>query len=195
MIEVSTEDNIFTILVLDDEAPIVKAMTRVLNRMPNEWLDGRLDIHGFTDSDEALASMRDYRYDLIVSDLRMPRIDGIEFLRQTLEIQPDAMRIVISGHADLPTVMKAINDTQVYRFIDKPWNDTELLMGVAQALRNSALQQENQRLADLVREQRSTISKHEAALRDLEAESPGITHVERDESGAIMLDESEFDDD
>lgn len=195
MIEDSTEANIFTILVLDDEAPIVKAMTRVLNRMPNAWLNGRLDIHGFTDSDEALASMRDYRYDLIVSDLRMPRIDGIEFLRQTLAIQPDAMRIVISGHADLPTVMKAINDTQVYRFIDKPWNDTELLMGVAQALRNSALQHENQRLADLVREQRSTISKHEAALRELEAESPGITHVERDESGAIMLDESEFDDD
>jgi len=195
MIEETGRDNVYAILVLDDEAPIIKAMTRVLHRMPGEWLNGRCEVHGYVDPDEALASLREREYDLIISDLRMPRIDGIEFLRQTLAIQPGAMRIVISGHADLPTVMSAINDTQVYRFIDKPWNDTELLMGVAQALRNCALQRENQRLADVVREQRSMISKHEAALRELEADSPGITHVERDETGAIMLDESEFDDD
>jgi len=195
MIEEAGQADIHKILVLDDEEPIIKAMTRVLHRMPNEWLSGRCEVHGFSDPDEALASMRDHEYDLIITDLRMPRIDGIEFLRQTLAIQPDALRIVISGHADLPTVMSAINDAQVYRFIGKPWNDTELLMGVAQALRNSVLQRENQRLADLVRKQRSMLSKHEAALRELEAESPGITHVERDETGAIVLDESDYDDD
>lgn len=184
----------YAVLVLDDEAPIVKAMQRVLARMPTEWLDGRCNVYGYTDPDEALASMRERNYDLIVSDLRMPHMDGLEFLRQTLAIQPDAMRIVISGHADLPTVMSAVNDTQVFRFIDKPWNDTELHMGVAQALRNCMLQRENKRLADLVREQRSMISRQEAALQDLEAESPGITHVERDETGAIFLDENEFDD-
>ena len=57
------------------------------------------------------------------------------------------------------------------------------------------LQRENQRLADLVREQRSTISRQEAALRDWKRKVPGITHVERDETGAIFLDENEFDND
>lgn len=188
-------DSTYAVLILDDEPPIVKAMTRVLSRMPGEWLDGRCQVFGFNDPDEALASLRDRNYDLIISDLRMPHMGGLEFLRQALAIQPDAMRIVISGHADLPTVMSAVNDVQVFRFIDKPWNDTELLMGVAQALRNCMLQRENKRLADLVREQRSTISRQEEVLRDLEAESPGITHVERDETGAIFLDESEFDND
>lgn len=192
--EMDTEAG-YAVLVLDDEPAIVKAMTRVLARMPGEWLDGRCRIFGFNDPDEALASLRDRRYELIISDLRMPHMDGLEFLRQALTLQPDAMRIVISGHADLPTVMSAVNETQVFRFINKPWNDTELLMGVAQALRNSMLQRENRRLADLVREQRSMISRQEEALRELEADSPGITHVERDETGAIFLDEHEFDDD
>ncbi len=184
----------YAVLVLDDEPAIVKAMTRVIARMPSEWLEGRCEVHGYNDPDEALASMRERDYDLIISDLRMPRMGGLEFLRQTLDIQPDAMRIVISGHADLPTVMSAVNDAGVFRFINKPWNDTELHMGVAQALRNCMLQRENKHLADLVREQRSTISRQEEALRDLETESPGITHVERDETGAIMLDESDLDD-
>ncbi len=195
MIEESKSGHTFHILVLDDEDPIVRAMTRVLRRMPEEWLDGNCQVHGYQDPDEALASLRDRSYDLIISDLRMPRMDGISFLRQTLAIQPDAMRIVISGQADLPTVMSAVNETQVFRFIDKPWNDTELQMGVAQALRNSLLQRENRRLADLVREQRSMISRHEEALRELEAESPGITQVKRDASGAILLDDSDFDED
>ncbi|KGI78242.1 response regulator [Oleiagrimonas soli] len=183
----------YSLLVLDDEPQIVKAMTRVLARMPSEWLDAPCDVRGFSDPHEALASLGERSYDLVISDLRMPLMNGMEFLRQSLDLQPDAMRIVISGHADLPTVMAAINDVQVFRFIDKPWNDTELQMGVAQALRNCMLLRENKRLADVVRVQRSTISKHEQALRDLEADSPGITHVERDETGAIFLDESEFD--
>ncbi|GAB3038434.1 MULTISPECIES: response regulator [Oleiagrimonas] len=185
----------YSLLVLDDEPQIVKAMTRVLARMPSEWLDAPCAVKGFTDPHEALASLGERNYDLVISDLRMPIMNGLDFLRQARELQPDAMRIVISGHADLPTVMSAVNDTQVFRFIDKPWNDTELQMGVAQALRNCMLLRENQRLADVVRVQRSTISRQEEALRDLEADSPGITHVERDETGAIFIDENEFDSD
>lgn len=185
----------YSLLVLDDEPQIVKAMTRVLARMPSEWLDAPCAVQGFTDPHEALASLGERNYDLVISDLRMPIMNGLDFLRQALELQPDAMRIVISGHTDLPTVMSAVNDTRVFRFIDKPWNDTELQMGVAQALRNCMLLRENQRLADVVRVQRSTISRQEEALRDLEADSPGITHVERDETGAIFIDENEFDSD
>lgn len=183
----------YQLLVLDDEAHILKAMTRVLARIPPDWLNEPCQVHGFQDPEAALASLGERNYDLIISDLRMPLMDGMSFLKHALQLQPDAMRIVISGQADLPTVMAAVNDIRVFRFIDKPWNDTELQMGVVQALRACTLLRENQQLADVVRVQRGTISRQEAALRELEAESPGITHVLRDESGAIFLDEAELD--
>ncbi len=183
----------YQVLVLDDEPSILKAMTRVLMRIPEGWLAEPCQVHSFEAPEEALASLGDRDYDLIISDLRMPGMDGLSFLKQALQIQPDALRMVISGQADLPTVMAAVNDIRVFRFIDKPWNDTELQMSVVQALRTRMLLGENQRLADVVRVQRGTISKQEQALRELEADSPGITYVERDETGAIYIDESELD--
>lgn len=181
----------YTILLLDDEPAILRAMARVLGRIPDDWLDAPCEIKRFTEPLEALKSLGDVQYDLIVSDLRMQDMDGLTFLRQALEFQPEAMRIVVSGHADRNAVMSAVNDTQVFRFVEKPWNDTELQMVAAQALQTCTLLRENQRLADLVRMQRGTISRQEVMLRQLESECPGITQLERDESGAIYIDENE----
>jgi DNA-binding NtrC family response regulator len=121
----------------------------------------------------------------------MPGVDGLAFLRQTLDLQPDAIRIVISGHGDLPAIMTAINDIRIYRFVAKPWDDAELQLTLALALQARGLQRENQRLADEVRVQRGKLSKQDAILHQLEAECPGITHVEYDETGAIILGEDD----
>lgn len=181
----------YNILVLDDQPAVVNAMRRVIERIPRDWLDSRCRVHGFDNPSNALESLRDTAYDAIISDLRMPGVDGLEFLRQTLDLQPQAVRIVISGHGDLAAVTSAINDIRVYRFIAKPWDDAELQLTLALALQAHELQRENQRLADEVRVQRGKLSKQEAILRQLEAECPGITRVERDDSGAIILDENE----
>lgn len=183
--------SMYTLLVLDDEPAIVHAMTRILKRMPQEWLREPCTLKTFTDPLKALQSLADVPYDLIISDLRMPGMDGLTFLRQALEFQPEALRMVVSGHADRDAVLSAMNDTRVFRFVEKPWDDSELQLAVVHALQTSALMHENQRLADLVRMQRGTISRQEAVLRELESECPGITQLQRDETGAIYLDEND----
>lgn len=178
----------YKLLLLDDEQPILNALVRVINRIGPERLGGPCRINAFTDPGEALDSLRGEPYDLVVTDFRMPDMTGLDFLREAIALQPEVARIIISGQADLPTVVAAINDTQVFRFVAKPWDDGELQLAVVQALEVHALRRENQRLADLVRAQQGTISRQEAVLRQLEAECPGITRVERDENGAIYLD-------
>jgi DNA-binding NtrC family response regulator len=178
----------YRLLLLDDERSILNALARVINRIAPERLGVPCEIRAFTEPAEALASLQDEPYDLIITDFRMPTMTGLDFLREAIRHQPHIARIIISGQADLPTVVAAINDAQVFRFVGKPWDDGELQLAVIQALHVYALGRENQRLADLVRVQQGTISRQEAVLRELEAECPGITRVERDETGAIYLD-------
>lgn len=182
----------YNILILDDQPAIINAMRRTIDRIPPDLLDSRCRVHGFDNPANALESLHDVAYDAIVSDLRMPGVNGLDFLRQTMELQPDAARIVITGYGDLPAAIAAINDIKVFRFVSKPWDDAELQLTVALALKNRGLQRENQRLADEVRVQRGELSEHDAMLRELEAECPGITHVERDDTGAIVLVENDL---
>lgn len=182
----------YKILVLDDEPSIVNAMTRVIARMPEAWLDSPCKVVPFNHPLQALRSFDENAYDVVISDLNMPVMDGLTFLRQAREFQPTAMRIVVSGQGDLPTVLAAVNETQVFRFVPKPWNDMELQLAVFQAMQASKLQRENQRLADQVRVQRGMLSEQDAVLRELELDSPGITRLNRDADGAIYLDEGEF---
>ena len=182
----------YNILVLDDQSAIINAMRRAIDRIPSELLDSHCRVHGFDNPENALGSLRDVAYDAVISDLRMPGVDGLDFLRQARAFQPDAVRILISGYGDLPSAMAAINDIGVFRFVAKPWDDADLQLTLALALQTRAMQRENQRLADEVRVQRGQLSKQDALLRELEAECPGITRVERDDTGAIVLGEHDL---
>lgn len=177
----------YNILVLDDQSAIINAMRRAIDRIPSELLDSRCRVHGFDNPGNALQSLHDVAYDAVISDLRMPGVDGLDFLRQARKLQPDAIRILISGYGDLPSAMAAINDIGVFRFVAKPWDDADLQLTLALALQTCAMQRENQRLADEVRVQRGQLSEQDTLLRELEAECPGITRVERDDTGAIVL--------
>ena len=180
----------YNILVVDDEPPIVNAIRRVLGRIPASWLAQPCAITSFNDPAEALQSLGgDTAFDVVIADLRMPGMGGLEFLRHAQQLQPDAMRIIISGHGDFSVVLAALNDTQVFRFVPKPWDENELQLAVVQALLTGDLQRENQKLADRVRAGAGSGAEGAASLRKLEAECPGITHVVRDEAGAICIDD------
>jgi DNA-binding NtrC family response regulator len=180
------------ILLVDDEENILNALRRVLSAQDAQAPGGgRPTVETFSSPHEALQRAHDTAFDLVISDYRMPQMNGVDFLKSFKAIQPDAARMVLSGYADLDGIIGAINEAQIFRFLAKPWHDSELKSAVAQALAHRALLMENQRLADLVRLQQGKLSKQEMELRRLEQEAPGITRVNWGPNGEVMLDEGD----
>jgi DNA-binding NtrC family response regulator len=170
----------YRILIVDDETNILSALKREL--MAEDYM-----VDSFSSGADALAQANKSQYDLVLSDYRMPHMNGVQFLNEFKALQPQAVRLILSGYADFGALLKAINEVKIFRFISKPWNSEELKVSIAQALAHQAILLENQRLADLVRSQEDLLDKHRSVLERLEAESPGITKVNWDENGYIVL--------
>jgi YesN/AraC family two-component response regulator len=184
------------ILIVDDDESILKALRRLLILTPctiGETSE-KLQVDYFTSPLEALEKARNTAYALVLSDYRMPQMNGVQLLRALREIQPDAARLILSGYADLNGLISAINEAGISRFISKPWNDYELIATLGQVLTLRELTLENQRLADQVRLAAGAISPEEIERKRLEAIEPGITQVTWGPDGSILLDESLLDD-
>jgi two-component system, probable response regulator PhcQ len=183
------------ILIVDDEEPILNALRRLLSLTPCTVGDKtfRLKIDTFTSPQAALEKASFTAYDLVLSDFRMPAMNGVQFLKAFRELQPDAARLIISGFADLNGLIGAINEAGISRFIPKPWNDYELVAAIAQVLALREVTLENQQLADQARLEAGAISAEEIERKRLEAEEPGITKVIWGADGSVLLDESLLD--
>lgn len=114
--DIAEEAYAMRILLLDDEPFLLKAMQRELRVRP-QWI-----VHTFSRVDEALDALRSRPYDVIVSDFKMPEFDGICFLQWARQIQPEALRILLTGYADQQILADAINKAQIHRYIAKPWS-------------------------------------------------------------------------
>ncbi|MDR3387871.1 MAG: response regulator [Rudaea sp.] len=183
----------YRIMLVDDEPNILSALKRVLATIPVDTLDGeKPEIETFTSTDEALIRASSIPVDLVISDYRMPGMNGIEFLSRVIAYQPNIARLILSGNADLDAVVEAINKLQIFRFITKPWHDFELKSSISQALAARALAVENQQLADVVRVQNDRLKRHEAELQRLETESPGITKLKRSADGGILIEDDDY---
>ena len=183
------------ILIVDDDESILKALRRLLTMTPCTVGEQsfKLTVDLFSTPLDALEKAKHTPYDLVLSDYRMPVMNGVEFLRAFRKIQPDAARLILSGYADLNGLIAAINDAGISRFISKPWNDYELIAAIGQALALRALTLENQRLADQARLAMGAISEEEIERKRLEAAEPGITHVNWGPDGSVLIDESLLD--
>lgn len=133
-----------TLLCVDDEASIRNALRRVF--MEEEWR-----VFFAKDGAEGLEIFRREPVDLVLSDFRMPGMDGVEFLKRAKAIRSDCVRIVLSGYADINLIVQALNEGEIYRFLVKPWNDEELLHNLRKALEHHRLGRENARLAEELR--------------------------------------------
>lgn len=175
------------LLLVDDEANILSSLRRALHGMAH---GAGIEAHAlecFTSAHEALERAQHTAFDLVISDYRMPEMDGVEFLSRLIEIQPDIARMVLSGYADLQAVISAINRVQIFRFVQKPWNEYELETAIRQALEHRQLMLDNRELADLVRMQQGLLSRHELEMKKLEQQFPGLTQVKRRADGSIDL--------
>ncbi|MCK4223589.1 MAG: response regulator [candidate division Zixibacteria bacterium] len=165
------------ILIVDDEENILSALKRLFRRE-------NYQIFTAESGEEGLKILDEHEVDLIISDLKMPSMNGVEFLTKAKQKNSDALRIMLTGHADLKSVIDAIDQGEVYRFLLKPWNNEELKMTIKQALDFYYVQKENKVLARTVKRQNKVLEK-------LEKEHPGITTVNKDQDGTILLDVEE----
>ena len=115
------------ILIVDDD----EAVARLLERMMQQITD---DVVVTYSGDDALVACRQRSFDLVISDMRMPGIDGIELMHLMSVDYPSTRRMILTGHADLEQTMRAINQGRVHRYLTKPWATDELLDAVREEL-------------------------------------------------------------
>jgi response regulator RpfG family c-di-GMP phosphodiesterase len=151
------------VLLVDDEESILNSLRRLLRGQPFEVLLA-------TSGAQALEIMAQQPIDLVMSDARMPNMDGATLLGHIHQRYPTTTRILLTGYADLPTIIKAINEGQIHRYISKPWNDDEILLTLRQALAHQHSERERERLELLTRQQNdqlkslnTTLEKHVAS--------------------------------
>lgn len=131
------------VLCVDDEHNILKSLRRLLIAEPIQLLIA-------TSGQEALALMQQHVVDVIISDMRMPTMDGAEFLRLAYQMQPDSYRILMTGYADMQSTIAAVNEGKINRYIAKPWNNQELLTAITDGLTLRQLQKSNAALQQRV---------------------------------------------
>mgnify|MGYP000462822446 FL=1 len=143
--------DMYQVMLVDDEDYILKALKRTIN-MYTDW-----DVETYQDPREALRRARTTVFDAVITDYMMPEINGLELLQELRDIQPDTIRILLTGVIDIETVMSAINKAGAFRFIPKPWDDDQLLDNIREGLKFRDILLENRILAETVREQRKTL--------------------------------------
>lgn len=168
------------IMVVDDEQMVLDAIRREIKSPGREILL-------YEKSMEAAQALEHEDFDLIITDYRMPEMDGVQLLERAKRLKPRTLRVVISGESDWQFLKDAINYAEIYRFISKPWNEFDLKSTVEQALAYADLQKRNAELLAEVHSQQSKIEQQRREIARLEKSSPGITHIDRDEDGAIVI--------
>gem|GEM_PF-245814 len=153
-----------TILCVDDEANVLKALKRI-------FLDEDYQVLTASSGSEALSLLAGHQpIQVVLSDYRMPEMDGIAFFKEVHDRWPDTIRVVLSGYADTATVVAAINEGQIYKFIPKPWNDEELKVTIAKAVERYFLIKANRELTEELRRANAELSRNAEQLEAMVAQ-------------------------
>jgi len=166
-----------TILLVDDEENVINSIRRSLRKEGYQILS-------CTNARQALELLQTEDVDLIISDQRMPGMSGMDFLIQAKKLRPHTIRILLTGYSDMEVAIKAINEGKLFRFLSKPWDDTELKVTILNAMKLRKILIENRNLM-------AQVQKQQDYIQSLEARYPGISQVKRDRTGAIILEDSE----
>lgn len=162
------------VLFVDDERAILDSIQLNLRRQPYTVLTAG-------SGEEALKILAEQPADVVISDERMPGMNGAKLLGEINQRYPETVRMMLTGQASLEAAVQAINEGHIFRFLSKPINPVDLVQNVEMALQFKQLAQQSRRLVATSKAQRNLIAR-------LEDEHPGITQLDHDEDGAITLD-------
>lgn len=161
--ETTSTPSVPTLLFVDDEPSILSALRRLCRPQGYRVL---LAESGAA----ALDILNSEPVDLIVSDMRMPQMDGAELLSIVRQRWPAVMRLLLTGYADIGSTIAAINQGEIHRYIAKPWDEQDILLSVSDSLKRLQLERENRRLAALNQAQNEQLQAANAQLQDLIAQ-------------------------
>ncbi|MEJ7807045.1 MAG: HD domain-containing phosphohydrolase, partial [Telluria sp.] len=163
-----------TVLCVDDEPNILASLKRLFRPLGYQVLTAESGAAGL-----ALLETTS-RVDLVISDMRMPEMDGARFLELVRERWPDTIRLLLTGYSDVTSILAAINRGEIYRYITKPWDDNDILLVVRHALERRALEHERDRLAALNAVQNDELKSLNASLEAKVAQRTGELLASRD---------------
>lgn len=149
-----------TLLLVDDEENILSALRRLFRPTGYHILTAPDGMQGL----EVLAKEN---VDLVISDMRMPGMDGAKFLEEVAKRWPDTVRILLTGYSDLTSTISAVNKGRIYCYISKPWEDNDIKLAVQNALERKFLEREKRRLEELTRKQNQEFKELNANLEKM----------------------------
>ncbi len=121
------------VVIVDDEDMVLTSLSAYLA------LETDYDVRSFTDAEEAVEHLRENLVDVVISDYLMPKMNGIDLLAQAKQAQPETSRILLTGHADKQSAIKAINEVGLFQYIEKPWDNATLLLVIRNAIERTQL--------------------------------------------------------
>lgn len=147
----------WVVLCVDDEPNILSALRRLLRPSGYRVLVAESGAEG-------LELMASEQVDLVISDMRMPNMDGAAFLAAVRAGWPDVVRILLTGYADMASTIDAINRGEIFRYVTKPWVDSDMLLTLRQGLERKALEADKRRLEALTQQQNETLRQLNESL-------------------------------
>ena len=144
-----------SIMIVDDEEMVITSIKAFLQ------LETDYDIQGFTDPEQAAEFVAKNRVDVAVSDYLMPKMNGIQLLGKVKETQPEASRVLLTGHADKQSAIQAINQVSLFQYLEKPWDNSQLLLVIQSGAERARL------LRDL-REKVQALDSANSSLKDVQ---------------------------
>lgn len=169
-----------TILCVDDEPNILSALRRLFRPKGYKVL--------LAESGKAgLELLQNEHVDLVISDMRMPEMDGAQFLEHVRDQWPETVRILLTGYADVSAIIEAINRGEIYRYITKPWDDNDIVLVVRHAVERRLLEQEKKRLEHLTQQQNDQLKALNASLEAKVEERTGALKVANEQLKASFM--------
>ena len=144
---------------MDDEANILSSLKRLFRPFGYRIFTAEGGAQG-------LDIMEREAIDLVISDMRMPEMNGAQFLEKVNARWPETIRILLTGHSEISATIDAINRGHIFRYISKPWEDNDIVLSIKQALHQKQLERANQGLEELTRKQNEELKDLNANLEE-----------------------------
>lgn len=172
--------NDYCLLIIDDEVEITKSLVRQFRK--------KYKVFTTTNAEDGFKILEKENIQVILSDERMPGITGVEFFTKIKDKYPDVLKLILTGYSDIEAVIGAINDGQVFRYVNKPWNPIELDSIIKEAFDKYDLIIQNRKLMDSLRElNRSLEEKVISRTRELERLNVKLSELNNEKNRYIGM--------